>query len=111
MDLVVRWQGRWCLMDYKTNALATYGVQELELAMQRAGYRMQAWIYWTALVRHAMRVDAIGQLSQGWYEASMGEILYLFVRGMHLAPQQGVWRMKPPYEQVQSMLELTQGRP
>ena len=81
IDLVVEHDGRYFVVDWKSNHLgddaADYGAAPLAAAMAAQGYHLQALIYAVALDRLlARRVPG--------YDAAthFGGVLYLFVRGV-----------------------------
>ncbi len=96
MDLVLRFEGRYYLIDWKTNHLGNgledYEAPALEAAMRHAHYPFQALLYTAALDRFLTR-----RLPDYAYESHFGEVYYLFVRGID--PQKsdtsGVYRMRP----------------
>jgi len=91
IDRVVCWQGRYHVIDYKTNWLGEhlddYRGAALAQAMQAHHYPLQALLYVLAL--HRM----LRQRLPGYnYAAHMGDARYLFVRALGLAPGAGLWR-------------------
>lgn len=99
-------QGRYYLLDYKSNFLgnrwADYHQQAMEEEMQAAGYHQQAKIYTVALCRHLMVA------SQAGYEKKIGGYLYLFVRGMQANSQgrhqEGVYYNRFPWRVIAPLL-------
>lgn len=89
VDLVFEWQGRFFVVDYKSNWLGNtaeaYSRPELERAMAEHWYDLQYLIYTVALHRY-LRL----RLADYDYERHFGGIAYLFLRGMH--PDTGVER-------------------
>lgn len=90
IDLVVCVEGRYYLMDYKSNWLgdlpADYGPERLDQAMAAHHYDLQSWIYTLAL-------DALLQQRLPGYQPQqhLGGVLYLFVRGMSRFAPGGVY--------------------
>lgn len=90
VDLVLRHDGRYRALDWKTNRLGPciddYLGASLDHAMDRGRYRFQALIYTLALERH-LRARLPG------YERArhLGDPVYVFVRGAGLAPGAGLW--------------------
>jgi exodeoxyribonuclease V beta subunit len=81
IDLVFEHEGRYWLLDWKSNHLGDrpqdYAPARLEAAMQAHGYHLQHLIYAAALHRH------LGRSLPGYdYERHFGGALYLFVRGV-----------------------------
>ena len=81
IDLVVEHNGRYFVVDWKSNHLgdrpADYGERPLAAAMVQHGYHLQSLLYGVALDRHLRRCLP-------GYEPEMhfGGSLYLFVRGV-----------------------------
>ncbi|MBK6865754.1 MAG: exodeoxyribonuclease V subunit beta [Ideonella sp.] len=81
IDLVVEHEGRYFIVDWKSNHLgdraADYGTAPLAAAMAAQGYHLQALVYAVALDRLLARRLA-------GYDAAthFGGVLYLFVRGV-----------------------------
>jgi exodeoxyribonuclease V beta subunit len=96
IDLVFEANGRFYLVDYKSNWLgatpAAYRREDLEAAMAREAYRLQYLIYTVALHRY-LRV----RVADYAYEKHFGGVFYLFLRGMDPAtgPQCGVFHDCP----------------
>ena len=96
IDLIVQFQNRWYVVDYKTNLLCGYGVQECEEAMVHGHYFLQSLIYALALHRHL-------QVNDIYYQAELqfGGIAYLFVRGLRNG--EGVWWDTPTVEDLERL--------
>ena len=82
IDLVFRYQGRYFIVDYKSNhlgpGLAHYGPEALAECMDSHQYHLQALIYTLALHRFlGTRIEAYS------YDRHFGGVLYLFLRAMH----------------------------
>ena len=96
IDLVFEWQGRWYLLDYKSNHLgmspADYGRPALERAMREHRYDLQYQLYSLALHRLlALRLPGYD------FDRHFGGVFYLFLRGM---PQGGIFHARPSRELV-----------
>lgn len=96
IDLVFEWQGRWYLLDYKSNHLgmspADYGRPALESAMVEHRYDLQYQLYSLALHRLlALRLPGYD------FDRHFGGVFYLFLRGM---PQGGIFHARPSRELV-----------
>ncbi len=113
IDLVFEQQGRYWVLDWKSNHLgerpADYAAAALERAMAAHGYTLQALLYLVALHRHLAR-----RLPDYRYEQHVGGALYLFVRGVrpgwldaHGAPG-GVHLWRPPLALVERVSALFQ---
>ncbi|USV57316.1 exodeoxyribonuclease V subunit beta [Aeromonas encheleia] len=102
IDLVFEWQGRWYLLDYKSNHLgmspADYGRPALERAMAEHRYDLQYQLYSLALHRLlSLRLPGYD------FDQHFGGVFYLFLRGM---PQGGVFHTRPSRELVLGLDEL-----
>jgi exodeoxyribonuclease V beta subunit len=96
IDLVCRVEGRFQLLDYKSNWLgpgsADYHPGALQRAMRGGGYHLQYLIYTVALHRY------LGWRVRGYdYASHFGGVYYLFLRGMDgQTPGAGVYYQRPP---------------
>ena len=95
VDLVCEHQGRFHIVDYKTNNLGDhcgdYLPGRLTRAMRQHNYGLQYWIYSLVLHRY-LRAFLPGYA----FEEHFGGIMYLFVRGMSLSrPGAGVYHARP----------------
>ncbi len=104
IDLVFTVNGKWYLMDYKTNQLgpssADYTPNRLGQAMADHDYILQYHLYLLALDRY------LKQRLPGYsYEQHFGGILYLFMRGFDGKPEasQGVYRDRPNLNVLKAM--------
>jgi exodeoxyribonuclease V beta subunit len=115
IDVVLRVDGRYYVVDHKTNRLARRDVQlmtwhyrreALDEAMLAADYPLQALLYTVALHRYL-------RWRQPDYDPTqhLGGVLYLFLRGMVGVPGSGVWQWSPPPALVIAVSELLAGRP
>lgn len=112
IDLVYEWQGRFHVLDYKTNWLGEraedYRPQALEPAMRAHHYPLQALIYTVALHRYLsrrmLRIDAGGQIHVDYDPAQhLGDAWYLFVRGLGTGPDHGLWRRRFPVALIEAL--------
>lgn len=108
MDLVFEWDGRFHVLDYKTNwlgeRLSDYGAASLDAAMQEHHYGLQALIYTVAL--HRYLANRIAHYDP---QRHLGDSWYLFVRAVGLAPDAGVWRERFPQALVDGLDALFNG--
>ncbi|MDN5874301.1 MAG: PD-(D/E)XK nuclease family protein, partial [Sinobacteraceae bacterium] len=95
IDLVVECDGRYYVLDYKTNHLgdspSAYAAQALEGAVGRARYDLQYLIYAVALHRHLRH--CLG--SDYHLDRQFGGVQYLFVRAMDGNTAAGVFCDRP----------------
>jgi exodeoxyribonuclease V beta subunit len=91
IDLVCCWEGRFFMVDWKTNRLADYEVDGVQAAMLEHHYGLQYHLYVLALDRFlAARVKGYS------YERDFGGVFYLFLRGLDPArPGAGVFHDRP----------------
>ncbi|MBJ6979754.1 PD-(D/E)XK nuclease family protein [Luteimonas sp. MC1782] len=95
IDLTYVHDGRWYVLDYKSNRLPGYGSAQLDEAMAHSEYDLQALIYTLALHRWLhFRLD-----DRYDYARDFGGVRYVFCRGLDAArtDAQGVqaWRFDP----------------
>ncbi|UYK76954.1 exodeoxyribonuclease V subunit beta [Xanthomonas sacchari] len=95
IDLTYQHDGRWYVLDYKSNRLPAYDPDALARAMAHSEYTLQALIYTVALHRW-LRFRLGGAYD---YARDFGGVRYLFCRGLDAArdPSPGVhaWRFDP----------------
>ncbi len=94
IDLVVRHDGKYYLMDYKSNHLGDreteYQGESLRTAVGEHQYDLQYLIYCVALNRYLML-----RVTDYQYDRDFGGVIYLFLRGMNGINQSGVYFDKP----------------
>ncbi|MCS3809506.1 exodeoxyribonuclease V subunit beta [Xanthomonas sp. 4461] len=105
IDLTYTVDGRWYVLDYKSNRLPSYDADALARAMAHSEYALQALIYTVAL--HRWLRFRLGDAADGGgydYTRDFGGVRYLFCRGLDAAastdpgtPAPGVhaWRFDP----------------
>ena len=106
MDMVFRYEGRYYLVDWKSNFLGSrpedYGPSSLATAMEENGYVLQYMIYLLALNRYlGLRIRDYA------YKTHFGGVLYVFLRGVDPSrgPEYGIYRARPPREVIESLSE------
>ena len=101
IDLLLEHEGRYYVIDWKSNWLGAGDSAYHPLAMQRAlldkRYDLQLAIYLVALHRHLRH--ALGDDYD--YESHVGGAMLVFLRGIR-APSRGVVRIKPPRAVVEA---------
>jgi len=97
MDMVFQFEGRYYLVDWKSNFLGTrvddYGQEALAVAMEKELYFLQYYIYVLALNQYLhLRLPGYK------YETHFGGIYYIFLRGVDpgRGPEFGIYRDRPP---------------
>ncbi len=107
IDLVLEHQGRYYLLDYKSNHLGDsvedYAPEQLGRAMHEHRYDLQYLIYVVALHRY-LRYRMPGYD----FERDFGGVFYLFVRGMRkeMGPTRGVHFVRPEKRLVEELDHL-----
>ncbi len=103
IDLILRWQDRYYVLDYKTNLLgparADYAPERLPAAIRAHDYDLQYLIYLVALQRF-LRTRLGDQYD---YERHIGGALYLFVRGMRDGDPAGIHHDRPPVALIDAL--------
>ena len=99
IDLVFRHNGKYYLVDYKSNflgsSLADYNQEALKKEMLHSHYDWQYLIYTLALHRYLQSV-----VPHYDYSRDFGGVFYLFLRGMNGEPQSGVFYDRPSVELI-----------
>ncbi len=99
IDLICEYQGRYYVMDYKSNALPDYQTKTLVDAMREHNYGLQYWLYTVVLHQYLKQ-----RLPSYDYETHFGGVKYLFMRGMQ--PQlagSGVFSDRPALLQIERL--------
>ncbi|EOI1352566.1 exodeoxyribonuclease V subunit beta [Citrobacter amalonaticus] len=109
IDLVFRHNGRYYLLDYKSNWLgensAAYTPEAMAAAMQAHRYDLQYQLYTLALHRYLCH-----RIADYDYERHFGGVIYLFLRGVDSTqPQQGIYTTRPAGELIARMDEMFAG--
>lgn len=109
IDLVFRWQGKYYLVDYKSNWLGdeagAYSTPKLMQTMADAHYYLQYLIYLVALHRYLKQ-----RLPHYRWEEQFGGVFYLFLRGMHPnKANQGIFFHKPDLELIEALEQIMDG--
>jgi exodeoxyribonuclease V beta subunit len=91
IDLVFRHDGRFHILDYKSNrlgpCLSDYAPESLRQAMDAHHYRFQALLYAVAVDRYlAQRIADYDRARH------LGDCYYLFIRAIGLDDTAGIWR-------------------
>jgi exodeoxyribonuclease V beta subunit len=115
MDLVFRFNGRFYLVDWKSNLLGDrpedYRVEALANVMAERFYVLQYHIYTVALDQY-LRLRLPGYD----YDRHFGGVFYIFLRGVDpdLGPEHGIFRDRPARQLVEalreSLIDGTEGR-
>ena len=102
IDLVFEHDGKYYIVDWKTNWLGTsntdYAPGRIPPVMGREGYVLQSYLYAAALLRFL-------RLRNKDYDA-FGGVYYIFLRGLSRGTQNGMWFDVPPRECLERLLTL-----
>ena len=102
IDLVCFYQGKYYLIDYKSNYLDDYSSAGMIEAMRTHNYGLQAWLY--SVVLTSFLQEKVPEYN---YRSHFGGVLYLFVRGMASdRPGSGVYSFLPDADKLQQLTRL-----
>jgi exodeoxyribonuclease V beta subunit len=110
IDLVFCWQGKYYLLDYKSNWLgedsSAYTQPAMEQAMAEHRYDLQYQLYTLALHRYLRH-----RLPDYDYQRHFGGVIYLFLRGVDAQhPGNGIFACRPQEALVEGMDLLFSGK-
>lgn len=97
MDLVLQHEGRYFVLDYKSNRLAAYAPADLQAAILAHRYDVQYTLYTLALHRLLK-----SRLAGYDYDEHMGGAIYFFLRGVDQTDG-GVFVDRPPRELIEAL--------
>ena len=104
IDLVFEFDGRFYIVDWKSNFLGPrledYGPEGLRKAVRESLYDLQYTVYTVALHRFLE-----SRLPGYRYDTHFGEVFYLFLRGVDPAygSEYGVYRARPSAESIETL--------
>ncbi|MFP3869616.1 MAG: exodeoxyribonuclease V subunit beta [Syntrophobacteria bacterium] len=104
IDCVFEFEGRFHLVDWKSNFLGCrvddYGQDELAAVMEKEFYVLQYHIYTVALDQYLR-----ARLPGYDYGSHFGGVYYIFLRGVDPArgPDYGIYRDRPPEDLIQAL--------
>ncbi|GAA5520935.1 exodeoxyribonuclease V subunit beta [Aliifodinibius salicampi] len=109
IDLTFEFNGKYYLLDYKTNylgdSISDYQLEELKHEMREASYDLQYHIYTVALHRFLNK-----QLPNYSYENHFGGAFYLFVRGINEKGREGIFFDCPDEKIIKELDEYIKGQ-
>ena len=109
IDLLFEWQGRYYVLDYKSNYLGEsftdYEPNKLVHAMAEHRYDLQYQLYTLALHRLLKQ-----RLPHYDYEKHVGGVVYLFLRGMQPEQQTGIFHTRLTLAHVTALDSLFSGQ-
>ncbi|MEQ1740083.1 MAG: 3'-5' exonuclease, partial [Methyloglobulus sp.] len=102
IDLICEYDGRYYVMDYKSNSLPDYHVETLIHAMREHNYGLQYWIY--SVVLHQYLQNRLGSYK---FSDHFGGVRYLFVRGMNPdTAMSGIFQDSPDLATIEALAGL-----
>ncbi|MGK2889680.1 MAG: exodeoxyribonuclease V subunit beta [Candidatus Malihini olakiniferum] len=109
IDLVFCWQGRYYLLDYKSNWLggtaSAYTLPAMQVAMMAHRYDLQYQLYTLVLHRYLRH-----RVPDYDYDRHIGGAIYLFLRGVYPAlPTNGIFTQRLPRAFVDQLDRLFSG--
>ena len=108
IDLIYCWEGRFYLVDYKSNdlgaGLRAYTVAALEQNIRDSYYDLQYLLYMLALHRYLAT-----RLSDYDPTRHLGGVHYLYLRGMHPEHDTGVFHCVPDLQALRALDALFEG--
>ncbi|MEB7884273.1 exodeoxyribonuclease V subunit beta [Serratia fonticola] len=109
IDLVFCWQGKYYLLDYKSNWLgedsSAYTQEAMARAMAEHRYDLQYQLYTLALHRYLGH-----RLADYDYQRHFGGVIYLFLRGVDAEQEgNGIFACRPEFALVEGMDRLFSG--
>ncbi|MGM0546156.1 MAG: exodeoxyribonuclease V subunit beta [Bacteroidota bacterium] len=109
IDLTFEYNGKYYLLDYKTNHLgdtiSSYSYKELDSKMKEAFYDLQYHIYTVALHRFLKQ-----RITDYSYENHFGGAFYLFLRGINKEGREGIFFDRPHEKTIIRLNEYIKGR-
>ena len=103
MDLVFESEGRYYVLDYKSNRLKGYSNEDLQASILSHRYDVQYTLYLLALHRLLK-----SRLDDYDYDEHVGGAIYLFLRGVQ-SESQGVFVDRPPKALILALDEAFKG--
>ncbi|USE39051.1 exodeoxyribonuclease V subunit beta [Endozoicomonas sp. SCSIO W0465] len=110
IDLTFEYQGRWYVLDYKSNWLGNniidYSRETMEKVMIEHRYDLQYQLYSLAL--HRLLRQRVPDYD---YDQHVGGVIYLFLRGVQMddPEQHGVFSHRPSFELINGLDQLFRG--
>lgn len=103
IDLVFEYEGKYYLLDYKSNRLGdtadAYDAQAIDNAMRDGHYALQYHLYTVALHKYLQL-----RLRDYSYASHFGGVLYLFIRGIEPdKAEQGIFFDRPSLTMIQHL--------
>jgi exodeoxyribonuclease V beta subunit len=107
MDLLFRHHNKYYILDWKSNylgeTLEDYRREKLQDAMDQNNYHLQYHIYTLAAIKYlSLRIPDFD------YEQGFGGVIYLFVRGIRVGSDTGIYFRKPEKGLVEELAKQFQ---
>ena len=108
MDLFFEHDGRYYILDWKSNHLgadpANYSTPALTEAMRENNYHLQYLLYTLAAKKYLQ-----SRLPHFDYGKHFGGVIYFFVRGARANSENGIFTVKPPIETIKALEGIVNG--
>ena len=106
IDLIFEFDGRFYIVDWKSNSLGNrvedYGAAAMQNEVTERGYDLQYYIYTVALDKYLRR-----RLANYDYEKHFGGIRYIFLRGLAVEkPELGIFCDRPAAGKIAALSAL-----
>lgn len=99
IDLFFEWQGKYYVLDWKSNFLGDkpedYSQENMALAMNENNYHLQYLLYTLAVKKYLQ-----SRLPDFDYERDFGGVIYVFLRGVRKDSSNGVYVQKPSDDMI-----------
>ncbi|MBR7103660.1 MAG: exodeoxyribonuclease V subunit gamma, partial [Lentisphaeria bacterium] len=107
IDMVFEHEGKYHIVDWKSNQLPAYTPEMLKSSMAESYYHLQYLIYQAALLRYLKQRGVISDFSRSVCEKYVGGVHYVYMRGVDPDdPSSGVYHIIPDYESIAGILEV-----
>ncbi len=105
IDLFFEHQGKYYIVDWKSNHLGNraedYHQTAMSAAMEANNYHLQYYLYTVAIKRYLQtRLDTFD------YETNFGGVFYLFIRGIRRGSQHGIYFHRPAKQDIEELEQL-----
>lgn len=92
VDLIFRIDGKWCILDWKSDSISDYSKVSIEIDMEKKHYHLQRTLYsyvlmeWLSSIYH----QSTDEEKENLYQKQFGAIYYLYIRGTKSHTEYGV---------------------
>lgn len=109
IDMVFVHNNKFYIVDWKSNSLdydpAMFKPGNLKQRLFEKNYQMQYLCYTAALVRY-LEQKLNCKFTNELYDRYVGEVYYIFLRGLTLEPAAGVFSARPPFATVSAIADV-----